>query len=693
MTIPVFANNATSRLDVATDAETTTIRVEAGGGDKFPNPNVGAGEYFMVTVEDRRTSQIEIMKCTARNGDIFTVERAQEGTSAQEFLRYATVSNRLTAATLEFLAHAGAIGPQGETGAQGPQGVQGPAGPEGPVGAASTVPGPQGVPGPIGPEGPQGAPGPTGPIGPQGEEGPQGAQGPIGVTGSTGAQGPIGVTGSTGAQGPKGDTGAQGPKGDTGAQGAAGTGMNIKGTVANAAALPPTGNAQGDAYVANDTGHVWVWDSATSSWIDAGDIQGPQGPVGSQGPQGPAGPQGPQGIKGDTGAQGLPGDPGVQGPEGPAGPQGPTGPQGSPDTAAQILAKLVTVDGVDSGLDADHLDGQTSSYYLSRSNHTGEQAITTVTGLQPALDAKAALTSPVFTGDPKAPTPPPGDNDTSVATTAFVQAALAGGVPAGAVMHFAMNAPPTGWLKANGALVSRTTYAALFAAIGTTFGVGDGSTTFGLPDLRGEFMRGWDDGRTVDTGRAFGSAQLDGIKTHDHTFSATSGANSADHTHAVTGTSGNDSPDHTHTVAVSGTTAAQSANHTHSFADASSATGTGSANHTHTVANVGAGAGVAGSGASASGTPTTSASGAAHTHTVSVSGTTGTISAGHTHTFSDASSSTGGASVRHTHAISFTSGVNSVDHTHTVSGTTAANTGAITETRPRNIALLACIKT
>lgn len=79
--------------------------------------------------------------------------------------------------------------------------------------------------------------------------------------------------------------------------------------------------------------------------------------------------------------------------------------------------------------------------------------------------------------------------------------------PAGQVAAFAMQAAPSGWLKANGALVSRTAYAALFAAIGTTFGAGDGSTTFALPDLRGEFLRGWDDGRGVDTGRVFGSAQ------------------------------------------------------------------------------------------------------------------------------------------------------------------------------------------
>ena len=91
-----------------------------------------------------------------------------------------------------------------------------------------------------------------------------------------------------------------------------------------------------------------------------------------------------------------------------------------------------------------------------------------------------------------------------------------GSVPPGAVMHFAMNSVPTGWLRANGAAVSRTTFAALFNAIGTTYGAGDGSTTFRLPDLRGEFLRGWDDGRGVDSGRVFGSAQAGEIQSHTH---------------------------------------------------------------------------------------------------------------------------------------------------------------------------------
>lgn len=79
--------------------------------------------------------------------------------------------------------------------------------------------------------------------------------------------------------------------------------------------------------------------------------------------------------------------------------------------------------------------------------------------------------------------------------------------PPGKTAHFAMSTAPLGWLKANGAAVSRTAYAALFSAIGTMYGAGDGSTTFNLPDMRGEFVRGWDDGRGVDSGRVFGSAQ------------------------------------------------------------------------------------------------------------------------------------------------------------------------------------------
>lgn len=66
---------------------------------------------------------------------------------------------------------------------------------------------------------------------------------------------------------------------------------------------------------------------------------------------------------------------------------------------------------------------------------------------------------------------------------------------------------PDGYIKANGAELSRTVYAWLFSKIGTTWGAGNGSTTFNAPDLRAEFLRGLDDGRGVDPARVIGSAQ------------------------------------------------------------------------------------------------------------------------------------------------------------------------------------------
>ncbi len=69
---------------------------------------------------------------------------------------------------------------------------------------------------------------------------------------------------------------------------------------------------------------------------------------------------------------------------------------------------------------------------------------------------------------------------------------IAAGIPAGALMPYAGTAVPTGWLLCFGQAISRTAYAALFAAIGTTHGAGDGSTTFNLPDLRGRVVAGQD---------------------------------------------------------------------------------------------------------------------------------------------------------------------------------------------------------
>lgn len=125
----------------------------------------------------------------------------------------------------------------------------------------------------------------------------------------------------------------------------------------------------------------------------------------------------------------------------------------------------------------------------------------------------AFIDSPSFTGTPTAPTPSRNDSSTKLATTAFVQLV---GIPTGMIAQFAMHAAPTGWLECDGSAISRTDYSDLFTAIGVTFGIGDNVTTFNLPDMRGNFARGWDHGRGIDPGRAFGSSQQDDFKSHKH---------------------------------------------------------------------------------------------------------------------------------------------------------------------------------
>ena len=120
------------------------------------------------------------------------------------------------------------------------------------------------------------------------------------------------------------------------------------------------------------------------------------------------------------------------------------------------------------------------------------------------------------------------------------------GVPAGCIMPYAGATAPDGWLLCHGQAVSRTTYADLFAAIGTAYGVGDGSTTFGLPDLRGRVVAGKDDmggivaGRLTATGSGITGATLGATGgTEAHTLTS---AQMPTHNHAVT------DPGHQHSV-------------------------------------------------------------------------------------------------------------------------------------------------
>lgn len=106
-----------------------------------------------------------------------------------------------------------------------------------------------------------------------------------------------------------------------------------------------------------------------------------------------------------------------------------------------------------------------------------------------------------------------------VALSATVTAIATAAVPIGTVAMWLMASPPANWLHLNGQAVSRTTYASLFALLGTTYGVGDGSSTFNVPDLRGEFPRFWDASRGVDSGRGIGTTQAADIAAHTHGLS------------------------------------------------------------------------------------------------------------------------------------------------------------------------------
>lgn len=121
----------------------------------------------------------------------------------------------------------------------------------------------------VGPPGPQG---PVGPQGIQGEQGEQGVQGPQGIQGETGAA--LTVLGSY---------------------------PDLASFLAGAGGSPGTA---GTAWIIESDGSLYVWNTATSSWEDVGDLQGPAGPQGIQGPQGEQGIQGPQGIQGIQGIQG-----------------------------------------------------------------------------------------------------------------------------------------------------------------------------------------------------------------------------------------------------------------------------------------------------------------------------------------------------------------------------------------------------
>jgi len=215
-------------------------------------------------------------------------------------------------------------------------------------------------------------------------------------------------------------------------------------------------------------------------------------------------------------------------------------------------------------------------------------------------------------------------------------------VPTGTVVQYAGTVAPSGWLVCDGTAVSRTTYSALWTALGTTssvWGQGDASTTFNLPNMVSRLPYGGNTGAVSPT--------ITISANTDHSHTANSGNQSANHSHAITSNSGNQSADHSH--AITSNSGNVNADHSHNWGNN---TGNVSNGHTHNYTDYYG---------NASATKTTAGINQNHTHYVS--GTTSGISANHQHPIT---SNAGTNSANHSHTVTSNAGTDSANHSHTV---------------------------
>ena len=218
-------------------------------------------------------------------------------------------------------------------------------------------------------------------------------------------------------------------------------------------------------------------------------------------------------------------------------------------------------------------------------------------------------------------------------------------VPTGTLLAYGTTIPPAGYLYCNGQEISRTTYAGLFGVIGETYGAGDGSTTFKVPDLRGRVLAGADDTSERLPGiDAVG--QTTGASTHTLTEAQLpahthSGSSNSTGSHAHTASS-NSTGSHGHTASSNST-----GSHTHS-----DTTGSGDKQHLHgiTIRSLNQNAGGSNTYVHPSGQLNTWNQNIAHTHSVSTSSNgahshTITVNSGgsHSHTITVGSTGSGSA--------------------------------------------------
>lgn len=207
------------------------------------------------------------------------------------------------------------------------------------------------------------------------------------------------------------------------------------------------------------------------------------------------------------------------------------------------------------------------------------------------------------------------------------------GTPPGAILDFAMANPPTGWLTCDGQAIDRTVYASLFAAIGTLWGSGNGSTTFNVPNFMTRYRRHRDNNPSY--ANIVGNYQSPCNLSHTHSVNITSGYMSADHAHYTSGTTN---------------AADRSIDHLHSGVPQRTGTFTSGA--------------IVGSSGAQYVHPNTGNSGAADR------------SIDHLHTFGAWS---GGVNANHNHGVSGDTGIGTSDYAY--------------EARPYSATVLTCIKT
>jgi microcystin-dependent protein len=244
------------------------------------------------------------------------------------------------------------------------------------------------------------------------------------------------------------------------------------------------------------------------------------GPTGATGPTGPTGANGTIGIDGVTGATGPTGPTGATGATGPTGadstvigPTGPTGPTG---------ATGATGPGVASG-------GSTGQFLKKNSGTDYDTTWSTVSGAVYQASAPSTPKNGDIWIDSDATASVINTNDFLLKNDFNLQSTPIGGV----TQYAGATSPSSSWAICDGAAVSRTTYATLFTRIGTTYGVGDNSTTFNLPNLKGRVPVGLDSTQTeFDTLAETGGAKthtltIPEMPSHNHTHNGTAAANFA----------------------------------------------------------------------------------------------------------------------------------------------------------------------